>query len=689
LIRVGVDVGGTFTDFIMMDDSRRTIFTNKVSSTPSDTSEGTVGGLLELCSISNTKPSDLGLFFYGTTEATNIVVEHKGANVGMVTTKGFRDIVHIGRQKRYMTYSIQVDQPWQKHPLAKRRYRLCVNERIDAHGREVTPLDELETAQAVRELKTQGIDSIAVCFLNSYLNPSHENMAREIIKREYPEAYISLSHEVVNQYREYERFSTTCLNSYTGPIVGKHIENLKQKLASKGIGAKVMLMQSSGGTATTAWAVARPVTLLMSGPAAGLIAGIKFAELANFENIITVDVGGTTADFGVAPGGERRYKHLLDTRIKGYAAMLPMLDMDTIGAGGGSIAYIDDGGAFRVGPMSAGAFPGPACYGLGGTKATVTDAHIITKRLNPDYLLGGKLKVYPEKSAAAFREQISEKLGIGLTESAYGAIQISNHNMVQALELNVTGRGYDPRDFALMAFGGAGPLHGCELARQLSIPIVIVPPLPGITSAIGLLLSDILYTDSATIMQTSVSPKLSELQDSFETMEKGIEERLRSDGFAEDSISIQRIAECRYIGQSYELRAPFDSGKVTAKSIENLLKHFHKIHHREYAVSFEDRGIEIVHIHVVGTGKVTAFRWKKIPSGGSSPSTARKDSRQVYFEVNGKGKMISTSSYERHLLKAGNSVRGPAIVEQSDSTTVIEPGCSAKVDRYGNIIIKV
>ncbi len=689
MIRVGVDVGGTFTDFIMMDDSRRTIFTNKVSSTPSDTSFGTINGLLELCNLSDTKPSELDLFFYGTTEATNIVVEHKGANVGMITTKGFRDIIHIGRQKRYLTYSIQVDQPWQKYPLVKRRFCLCVSERIDSKGREVTPLDEAETVEAVRSLKAQGIESIAVCFLNSYLNPTHEDSVREIIQREYPEAYVSLSHEIVNQYREYERFSTTCLNSYTGPIVGKHIDNLKQKLASEEINAKVMLMQSSGGTATTSWAIERPVTLLMSGPAAGLIAGIKFAELADFENIITVDVGGTTADFGVAPGRARRYKHLLDTRIKGYAAMLPMLDMDTIGAGGGSIAYVDDGGAFRVGPISAGAFPGPACYGLGGTKATVTDAHIITKRLNPGYLLGGKLQVYPEKSETVFKEQISERLEMDLEESALGAIKISNHNMVQALELNVSGRGYDPRDFALVAFGGAGPLHACELARQLSIPRVIIPPLPGITSAIGLLLSDILYSDSATVMQNSISPNLPELEESFTFMENEIAEKLKSDGFDGDSISIQRIAECRYIGQSYELRTPFDPGKVTNKSIANLLKSFHHIHHREYAVSFEDRGIEIVHIHVVGTGKVTAFKWKKIAKGGPGPSKARKDSRKVYFEVRDKGRMISTPCYERQLLKSGNVIKGPAIVEQADSTTVIEPECSAKVDDYGNIIIKV
>ncbi len=673
----------------MMDDSRGRIFTNKVSSTPRDTSEGTVNGLLELCSLAKVDPSGVDLFFYGTTEATNIVVEHKGAEVGMLTTKGFRDIVHIGRQKRYLTYSIQVDQPWQKYPLVKRRFRLTVPERINARGEVVEPLDEQETVLAVRQLKSQKVDSIAVCFLNSYLNPENEDRAREVIKQEYPEAYVSLSHEVVNQYREYERFSTTCLNSYTAPIVGKHIQNLIQKLRSKKVRAQIMLMQSSGGTATTRWAIQRPVTLLLSGPAAGLIGGIKFAELADFENIITIDVGGTTADFGVAPGRLLRYKHLLDTRIKGYAAMLPMLDMDTIGAGGGSIVYVDEGGAFRVGPMSAGAFPGPACYGLGGQRATVTDAYIVTRRLNPDYMLGGKLKVYPEKSVAAFKEQIAEPLGVELEDSALGAISISNHNMVQALELNVTGRGYDPRDFALVAFGGAGPLHGCQLARQLSIPSVIVPPLPGITSAIGLLLSDIQYSESATEMQTSLSPNLGELEEKFSKLESGIVERLRADAFKESDIMIQRIAECRYIGQSYELRTPFDSGEVTPKTIENLLKNFHKTHYREYAVSFPDRGIEIVHIHVVGTGKVTSFKWKRIASGGSSPSAALKDTRKIYFEIRDKPKLISTPIYERNLLKSGNTIKGPAVIEQADSTTILEPECRAIVDKVGNLVIRV
>jgi N-methylhydantoinase A len=686
---VGADIGGTFTDFIMMDDTRNLIFTNKVSSTPQDTSIGTIDGLLELCKIAGIAPSNVDLFFYGTTEATNIVVEHKGAKVGMITTKGFRDIIHIGRQKRYYTYSLMVDQPWQKYPLVLRRHRIGVTERIDASGNVVKKLDEEETVAAIKKLKSDQVDSIAVCFLNSYLNPNHEVKVKELINEVYPEAYVSLSHEIVNQYREYERFSTTCLNSYIAPIVGKHVEKLKQKLARERIQANVMLMQSSGGTATTTWAIKRPVTLLMSGPAAGLIAGTKFAELANFENIITVDVGGTTADFGVAPSRELRYKHLLDTRIKGYATMLPMLDMDTIGAGGGSIVYIDSGGAFRVGPMSAGAMPGPACYGLGGDKPTVTDAHIITNRLNPNYLLGGKLKVFPEKSRSTFKEHVAEMLEMSLESSALGAIQISNHNMIQSLDLSITGRGYDPRDFVLMAFGGAGPLHGCELARQLSIPHVIIPPLPGITSAIGLLLADVMYTESMTTMQTSDNPDLDGLDVNFDQMQRKILDKLALDGFKEQNIAIQRFAECRYVGQNYELRTLFPSGKVSVNSIEQLRKNFHTIHQREYSVNFPNRHIEIVHMHVTGIGKVTSFKWKRIARGGSSPSAALKDKRDVVFQIRNKAKYISTPVYERKLLKSGNMIRGPAIVEQADSTSVIEPACVAKVDDFGNIIVKV
>jgi N-methylhydantoinase A/oxoprolinase/acetone carboxylase beta subunit len=689
LARIGVDVGGTFTDLILMDEGSGQVSVHKTQSTPQDTSVGVTNGVLEICKMSEVPHGSVDLLFYGTTEATNIVVEHKGASMGMITTEGFRDIVHIGRQKRFFTYSILVDQPWQKDPLVLRRNRLTVPERIDSHGNVLRKLDEEGTRAAATALRSAGVQSVAICFLNSYVNPEHELRARSLVLEEFPEAHVSLSHEVVNQYREYERFSTTCLNAYIAPIVGKHVDTLRERLAGHDINPKIMLMQSNGGTTTTTWARERPVSLLMSGPAAGLISGIEFAGLADVENIITVDVGGTTADFGVAPGRTLRYKHLLDTKIRGYAAMIPMLDMDTIGAGGGSLAFVDEGGAFRVGPQSAGAVPGPACYGLGGTQPTVTDAHLVMKRLNPAYLLGGRLKVQPDKSESALRSAVCKPLGMGVEEAALGTVKIANHNMVQALELNITGRGYDPRDFSLMAFGGAGPLHACELARHLSIPRVIIPPVPGITSAIGLLLTDVLYTESKTAMQNSSFPDLARLGSDFASLEKEVYERLKADGFPEGKIAVSRFAECRYVGQSYELRVGFDSGRVTRASMANLLKSFHKAHHREYSLSFPEKPIEIVHIHVVGRGLIRSLRWKKILRGDRSPAKARKDVRETLFEVGGKPKWVKTTIYERGMLKAGNVIRGPAIVEQKDATSVIDFNCKAKVDGYGNMLVEV
>ncbi|WP_309493276.1 hydantoinase/oxoprolinase family protein [Candidatus Hecatella orcuttiae] len=684
---VGVDVGGTFTDLILMDDEKGTVFTHKVPSTPRDPSVGTLNGLLELCKTADVQPSEISLFFHGTTEATNIVIEHRGAKTGMITTKGFRDIVYIGRQKRYLTYSVQIDPPWQKHPLVLRRYRLPVTERIGADGKVLVPLDEEEVAEAIRKLKKEKVVSIAVCFLNSYINPVHEDRVQRLIAEIYPEAYVSLSHGIINQYREYERFNTTCLNAYIGPVVAKYIKNLKQALRSRGVEAELLLMQSSGGTASTAWAVEKPVTLLTSGPAAGLIAGTKFGQLAGFENIITLDVGGTSADIGVSPRGVMRYKYLLDTKIRGYHAMLPTLDVDTIGAGGGSVAHVEQG-VYKVGPRSAGAKPGPACYGLGGVEPTVTDAHIVAGRLNPDYMLGGRVKVYPQRSKKVFEEKVCHVLGLKLEEAVLGAIRIVNHNMTLAMEMNSIGRGYDPRDFALVAFGGAGPLHACEIARELAIPHIVVPPLPGITSAIGLLLADVSYDYSMTIMQASKGLDPEKLEEHFTELEEKAYQRLRGDGFADDKISIHRIAECRYRGQSYELRVPLHTAGAAEETLKNLVQEFHRTHHREYGVSFPEREIEIVHIHVLGVGKTSPFVWKRIERGTEKPDSALKAERKVLFEVDGEPQWVQTPCYERGDLRAGNVVKGPAIVEQPDSTTLIDFGYKAEVDDYGNLIIK-
>jgi N-methylhydantoinase A/oxoprolinase/acetone carboxylase beta subunit len=685
---IGVDVGGTFTDLVLINEETGEIFSNKVPSTPLDPSLGTMNGVVEICNLSSLRVQEIDQFHHGTTVATNTIVEHQGAKTGLIITEGFRDIIQIARQKKPLTYTVQIEPIWQKYPLVERRYRIPVRERIGAPDGEVLiPLNEEDVRRAIKILKEEEVGAISVCFINSYLNPIHEIRVGELLSELYPEAYVSLSHKVINQYREFERFNTTCLNSYIGPKVSKYIKNLEIATKNSGMKAFLRLIQSSGGTATASWGMEKPASLLMSGPVAGLIAGIRFGELAGFSNLITLDMGGTTTEIGVAPSKEIRYKHLYRNQVMGYQMMLPMVDVESIGAGGGSIAYIDEGGVFRVGPQSAGTYPGPACYGRGGNLPTVTDAHLLLGRLNPNYFLGGKIGLNIQRSQQAF-EEIRQKLTMKVEETAFGILEIIHHNVIQAIEMNSTRRGYDPREFTLVAFGGAGPLHACSIAQELEIPNVVIPPLPGITSAIGLLLSDVSYDYSRTVMQVLSTPNLNQLNQLFSQMEQEAHEQLKRDGFKEDHIKLKRIAECRYMGQSYELRVPFNGGRVTKKSVDKLIGDFNTIHKKEYGITLPEQ-VEMVYARVLGIGKLHPPQWEKIAKGGRDPKHAFKYKRPVFFSIEGKRRKLMTPCFERSLLKAGNMIKGPAILEQPDSTTVILPELKGEVDGFGNLLIRI
>src|SRR5262245_33133158 len=415
--RVGVDVGGTFTDLILVDEETGRIEVDKVPSTPDDPARGTVAGVQEVCATAGIGLGELDAILHGTTVATNIVLTHAGAEVGMLTTEGFRDIIHIARHKRPYNFSLHCELPWQSRPLVARRHRLTVKERTTAPDGEIlVPLDEGEVRERVRELKAAGVEAVSVCLLHSYLNPDHERRVAAILAEEFPEAYASISHEVLPLYREYERFSTVCLNAYIGPKVTRYVERFADAMREAGFRRDVQLMQSSGGTVGAAAASSRPVSLLMSGPVAGLIGGIWAGRMAGHENVITLDMGGTSADIGVAPGGELRMRHLVDTTVAGYQAMVPMVDVDTIGAGGGSIAYVDRGGIFRVGPQSAGADPGPACYGRGGDEPTATDAQLLLGRLRPDRgLLAGDMQLDLELARTAM-QRLAQGLGMSVED---------------------------------------------------------------------------------------------------------------------------------------------------------------------------------------------------------------------------------------------------------------------------------
>ena len=686
--RIGVDVGGTHTDLVLVDEATGNIHVNKVPTSAGDPARATMAGLRELAQAAGVALDAVDYFVHGTTIATNIVVQHDGARCGMITTEGFRDILHIARSKRPSNFSLQLDLPWQKYPLVERRYRLPVPERIGGPDGEVLkPLDEDAVRRAARDLRERGVESIAVCFLFSYLNPAHERRAVEIVVQECPGVFVCASHEVMAQYREFERFATTALNAYIGPRTVGYVHKLEDSLRDNGLECGLHLMQSSGGCATVAGAARRPITLLMSGPVAGLIGGMWAGRLAGEPNVISLDVGGTSADIGVAPRGELRVKHVLDTRVGDYHAMVPMADVDTIGAGGGSIAYVDPGGQFQVGPKSAGAEPGPACYGQGGTEPTVTDCQLLLGRMAAHDHLGGRVALDTGRARAALEEKLARPLGMSVEQAALGAIKIASHNMIQAIEVNSVRKGYDPREFALVAFGGAGPLFAFEIAAEIGIPRLVIPVYPGITSALGLLATDVSYDFARTNFQLLGNADPQRLSEAYTALERSAREQLERDGIAPERMVFTRYAECRYEGQGYELRAPAPSSAIEESFIEDLRASFERVHRREYGSTFAEKDVEIVNLCVSGVGRILNPAPREIESGGRvPPAAARAATRDVIFEIDGRATACATAHYERAGLLGGNRIEGPAVVSQLDATTIIPPGAHAEVDRYGNLI---
>ncbi|GAA1668025.1 N-methylhydantoinase A [Citricoccus zhacaiensis] len=685
--RIGVDVGGTFTDLYFSDDEQKTAVVEKVPSTPHDPSEAVLDGLRRLSAKAGVHLSEVEQIVHGTTVATNTALTHTGAEVGMITTEGFRDILHIARHKKPHNFSLQQELPWQTHPLVKRRHRLTVKERVTApHGEVLVPLDEDEVRERVRELKAAGVQSVAVCLLHSYLNPAHERRIGEIVTEEFPEAFLSLSSEIVPLYREYERFSTTALNAFVGPRVSRYLDRLQTEAEAMGYSRQILLMQSSGGMVPIKEAAKRPVTLMMSGPVGGLIGGVWAGRQSGYENVITLDIGGTSADIGVAHQGELRMRHLLDTKIGDYQAMVPMVDVDTIGAGGGSIAYVDAGGVFRVGPQSAGATPGPVCYGKGGTEPTSTDAQALLGRMRPDRLLAGSGIDLDFKAAHAAMGMLADQLKMSVEEAALGALQIQKFGMTQAIEQNSVRRGYDPRDFTLVAAGGAGALFACEIAAELEVPHVLVPAHPGIIAATGLLATDEQYEFVATQRFRFAEADPAAIQRSYEGLEDLAVEQLDSEGFAADRRKIGWLADARYEGQGYEIRFDVPEGPVDAAWLVRAEEAFHEAHFEEYGHRFKDGTVEIVNIRVEASGLMDELP-TPAPVRGADIAEALLETRKVVFDVDGKPTSVDTRFYDRGRMGVGTAFEGPAVIEQYDTTTVVPPGFSGVVDEAGNIVI--
>ena len=686
---LGVDVGGTFTDLILYDEEGERIHVHKLASTPEDPAVAILQGVEEICAMASTEPSQLSALLHGTTVGTNTILERRGARVGMITTSGFRDILHIARHRKPYTFSLMQDIPQQARPLILRQYRRCVPERMLVDGSVHVPLDEGAVEEELAYLAGEGIESVAVCFLSSFANAAHEERVREIVGRVLPDAFVSVSSEVSPQHREYERFSTAAINAYIGPRVGRYLDRLHDQLREAGLQRDPHLMQSSGGVTTFENGRQSPVNLVLSGPAAGLLGGIDAARRSGFASTITLDVGGTSADICVAPAGQARMKHLLDSSIDGYPVMVPMIDIETIGAGGGSIATVEEGQIIKVGPESAGADPGPAAYGRGGADATVTDANVVLGRLRPEAFLGGRMPLDPDLSQRAIAANVAEPLGLPLEDAALGVIAVTVHNMVNAIETNSVRKGYDPREFVLVAAGGAGPLHAVEIARIIGIPHVVVPPYPGVTAAAGLLASDVRYELVASAWQDLGELDQSRVESLYAELEAGVEEHLAGAGFTGESVLIERAADCRYGGQGYELRVTAPGDAVDGSWAAAVREGFEARHEREYFGRFPELNVEVIAIRVTGIGRMPALRWPTLAAASDGPERAQVAEEPAVFATDTGSERVPTRIYARDLLLAGDVLPGPAIVEQIDSTTVIPPGASARIDEIGNLVLTV
>jgi len=684
MARIGVDVGGTNTDLVL--ECAKGVFYHKVPTTLKNQSIGVVQGVRGICDQAGIDPSEVETIVHGTTTATNITIEHNGAECGMITTHGFRDILHIGRHKRPYNFSLHFDVPWQSQPLVKRRNRIAVRERILPPSGEIAePLDEQAVRDACALFRKRGIGSVVIGFMFSFLNDAHEARAKEIVLEEIPGAYVTMSSELARVMREYERFSTAAMNCYVGPKTAYYLRDLDARLREAGVTSKLRIMQSNGGVSTVESCARRPIRILMSGPAGGVIGGASEGQMAGTPNIITVDIGGTSADISTIPGGQLKIMNQRDTYVSGYPVLTPMIDLVTIGAGGGSVAFIDEAGGFNVGPRSAGSEPGPACYGRGGDEPTVTDAQIVLGRLDPDMALGGDLRLDAELARKAVEEKIAQPLGLSVKDAALGIIRIINNNMALAIRSNSVARGIDPREFSIMPFGGAGPLHGVALAEAVSARDVIVPVAPGITAAVGLLKTDLQYEHTEAgilILNSAADADLARINGHVEKLRQSVHEELDADGIAREAQDLKIIAECRYQGQGFELRADFPEGPLTQENKQVIIDSFHDAHEQDYGYAYRKAEVELITLRVIGSASVRRIEIPKVQTtDGSSIDRALMFVRPTTFDC---GQTLETPRYDRTKLFAGDRVPGPAILVQHNSTTLVPPGYLAETLDYGN-----
>ena len=687
--RAGVDIGGTFTDIVLLG-SDGTVHTKKISSSVGNYAQAIVDGLSEVFAETGLSGNAIGEIRHGTTVASNAILEHKGARVGLITTKGFRDVLEIRTLRMPRLYDIGWTKP---APLVERYLRKVVDERIDHRGQVERALDPADAERAVDALLAEKVEAIAVCLLNSFANPVHEAMLKEVIERKAPHLPKSLSFEVLPEIKEYERTSTTVINAYVMPIVATYLRALRKGLDAGGIPARLLLMQSNGGLTTDAAAAERPMNIIESGPAGGVVGAQALARVKDLDRIITFDMGGTTAKASMVEQGEvaRAQEYAVGAGIMigsrlltgaGYTLKVPAIDLAEVGAGGGSHVWIDGGGALQAGPESAGASPGPVCYDQGGTVPTITDANVLLGYINPHHLVGGALKLNADKARATFAEQIAKPLGMAVERAAYGAHLIVASNMIRAIKAVSTERGRDPRDFALFAFGGNGPLFAAGMAASLGIGRVVVPPSAGLFSSFGLLYADVEHHYARTFRRLLRQADLGEIDRAWNTLATHATDQLAAEGFTGAAARLRRSAALHYKGQSYELTVPVPDGPIDARMATHLEQAFAEEHERTYGHrAGPDEPVELVAIQLVGSGLRDGSGVPQSVSStrhNGSGSTVRK----AYFGDHG---WLETPVLSRADLATARV--GPLIVEEYDSTCVVPPGAKAERDAAGNIVI--
>ncbi len=678
MYRLGIDVGGTFTDFTLLNADTGGARHYKAPSTPSDPSVSISDGIAAILKQEGINGDTLQFLGHGTTVATNMAIERRGAKTGLITTKGFRDALEVGRQQRPHLFDYtRRKQP----PLVPRRRRHEAVERVAADGAVLTPLDEASVAAALADLAKDEVTAVAVCFLHCYQTPDHERRVRAMIEAALPDAYISLSCEVLPEFREYERLSTTVLNAYLGPALAVYLDGFLDSVRRLAPRTEPYTIHSNGGLMTAATARDYPVRTCLSGPAAGVVGAAETARDAGFRDIITFDVGGTSTDISVVRDAKPGFT--ADRSVAGFPVRTPMLDIHVIGAGGGSIAWMDDAGALKVGPRSAGANPGPVAYGLGGTEVTLTDANIVLGRLNAQALLQGAMPVDAAAARDAIQRQIADPLGLDLEAAAHGVIEIAIANMSRAIRSVTTERGHDVADFALFAYGGAGPLHAAELAIECGIPRIVVPEEPGTLCARGILLSDIVHDLVRSAIAPADSPGWERVNVLFEDMFDDGNARLDRDSVAPDARKFRCFIDARYVGQNYEVRV--ELVEIRRDGLNAFLERFAERHKQEYGYDIAGRPVETVNCRCQAIGHVAQARTQP-DHGKGTPDGSESAIRPVYFGA-AQGRR-ETPVYRRGALPSGAAFGGPAVIEEMSATTIVLPGQSAALDAQRNIVIE-